>query len=131
MKVSFITITLSILFIQQLFSQSIDDFRFGGNMNENVWSKLTTEEQNLFYECVKDCGLNKDSIVWVTDSVFKLILKDDKKLNTKVVRKHTDCIDDKVIDFKSSTGQYLDKSECMVFIDRSDGRTEIVLQMYY
>ncbi len=67
MKVSFITITLLLVFIQNSFSQSIDDFRFGGNMKENVWSKLTTQEQNLFYECVKECGLNKDSIVWAVN----------------------------------------------------------------
>ncbi len=127
MKITII-LFFTLFLIQFSFSQN---FRFGGNMNDKVWNKLTIEEKNLFSECVYECGLNKDSIVWVSDSVFNLILKDDKKLNTKVVRKHTDCIDDKVLDFKSSTGQYLGRSECMVFIDRSKGRTEIVLQMYY
>ena len=131
MKNSFLIFVLSFVIISHSFSQNLDNFSFGGNMNDKVWNKLTTEEKNLFSECVYECGLNKDSIVWVSDSVFNLILKDDKALNTKVVRKHTDCIDDKVLDFKSSTGQYLGRSECMVFIDRSAGRTEIVLQMYY
>ena len=131
MKVLFCLFSMLMLVFQITYSQNLDDFRFGGNMSDNVWNKLTSEEKNLFYECVKECGLNKDSIVWVSDSVFNLILKDDKKLNTKVVRKHTDCIGDKVLYFKSSTGCELDTKECMVFIDRSKGRTEIVLQMYY
>ena len=128
MKISFITIVLSLSFVQYSFSQNL---RFGGSMNEKIWSQLTSEEKNLFYDCIKECGLNKDSIVWVSDSIFNLILKDDKAINTKVVRKHTDCIGDKILDFKSSTGCELDTKECMVFIDRSAGRTEIVLQMYY
>jgi hypothetical protein len=119
---------LLMLVCQITFSQSL---RFGGNMNDKVWSQLTTKEKNLFYDCVKECGLNKDSIVWVSNERFHLILEDDNKLNIKVVRKHTDGVGDKVIDYKSTIGRNLDTKECMVFIDRSEERTEIVFQMYH
>jgi hypothetical protein len=116
------------LVCQITFSQN---FRFGGNMDDKIWSQLTSEEQSLFYDCVKECGLNKDSIVWVSKKVFNLIMEDDNKLNVKVVRKHTDGVGDKVIDYKSTIGRNLDTKECMVFIDRSEGKTEIVFQMYH
>lgn len=113
------------------FSQSFSNVDYGIKEDNQVLKSLTAEEKMIFYECIKECGLNKDEVIWVTDSVFDLILKDYKQLNCKVVRKHSNGVGDKITDRKSTTGNCLKKPECLLFCNRNNGVSEIILQMYY
>jgi hypothetical protein len=75
-----------------------------------------------------ECGVKPDEVTWVTKEVYDNLENPDY-YSTKMV-------------FKSSTNRkgyiniyhgqnILDKPQFMIFLDRSNGEFEVILQMYY
>jgi len=48
-------------------------FMYGGEMSKELFNVLSNDEQDAYLQCVKLCGLNPDSVVWVSGNVSQQI----------------------------------------------------------
>ena len=105
-------------------------FMYGGKMTEELYNFLEYDEQMSYLECLRLCGLNKDSILWLgSDSVENIVNQLDffservSWCSTKDVNGVSRIV---------NVGQKsLIKPQCIVFIRRQYGITEFTFQMYY
>jgi len=89
---------------------------------------LTPDEKTMLNDCIVECGVNPDSVVWVTKEVYDKLDNPDY-YNTKVVYKTTS---NRLGGVNEYIGQNtLEKPQFMVFIDRYNGEFEVILQMYH
>lgn len=100
-----------------------------GDMTEEVLNKLSQEERAIYWDCVRESKINKDSIQWMSASTSKNLGLDHEYYTTKVIRRtlKSDEIKCVVIPGKHK----LEKPECMVAIRRISDDTEIRLIVYY
>jgi hypothetical protein len=115
-------------FSQVFYNQSSNNLRYAGGLTPQVFEMLDTQERQMLFDCISECGVNKDSVVWIQKDVYDN-LRDPRFYHTKVVVKTTS-------GQNSGSNVYdgfntLEKPQFMVFIDRYNGETEIRLQMYY
>jgi hypothetical protein len=97
-------------------------------MRPEVMELLTPDEKILLNDCISECGVNPDSVVWVTKEVYDKLDNPDY-YNTKVVYKSTS---NRLGGVNEYIGQNtLEKPQFMVFIDRYNGEFEVILQMYH
>jgi hypothetical protein len=89
---------------------------------------LDTQEKQMLFDCISECGVNKDSVIWIQKDVYDNLDNPDY-YHTKIVIKRTSSriSISKVYDGLNT----LEKPQFMVFIDRYNGQTKILLQMYY
>ena len=122
------------LFISQIacsqvfYNQTSNNLRHAGGLTPQVFELLDTQERQMLFDCISECGVNKDSVIWIQKSVYDNLTNPDF-YHTKVVVKTTS-------GRNSGSNIYdgvntLEKPQFMVFIDRYNDETEIRLQMYY
>ena len=125
---------ISFLFISQIgcsqvfYNQTSNNLRHAGGLTPQVFELLDTQERQMLFDCISECGVNKDSVIWIQKSVYDN-LKNPDFYHTKVVVKTTS-------GRNSGSNIYggvntLEKPQFMIFIDRYNDETEIRLQMYY
>jgi hypothetical protein len=126
---------ISFLFISQMafsqvfYSQSSKNLRYVGAMNQEILSLFTSDEVQMYYDCVATSGIDIDSITWISDTVLHQIYYDPTYYTSKAIVKTTDNPTGKV--YVENGYHSLIKPEFMVFIDRYEGNMKITLQMYY
>ena len=126
---------ISFLFISQMafsqvfYSQSIKNLRYAGAMNKEILSLFTSDEVQMYYDCVATSGIDMDSITWISDTVLHQIYYDPTYYNTKAIVKTTDNPSGQV--YVENGYHSLIKPEFMIFIDRYNGNMKMTLQMYY
>lgn len=115
-------------FAQVFYNQTSKNLRYAGGMRPEVIELLTPDEKILLNDCISECGVNPDSVVWVTKEVYDKLDNPDY-YNTKVVYKSTS---NRLGGVNEYIGQNtLEKPQFMVFIDRYNGEFEVILQMYH
>lgn len=118
-----------VAFSQVFYSQNTKNLRYCGEMTNQVLSLFTADEVQMYYDCVASLGVEKDSMVWVSDSTLNLMRKDPSYYTVKASIKTTEDPTGKiVVDYGYHN---IDKPEFMVFVDRYNGVMRITLQMYY
>ena len=132
MKKIFLIVFMSLLYIisfsQVFYNQTSNNLRYARGLTPQVIEILDIKEKQMLFECISECGVNKDSVIWIQKSVYDN-LKNPDFYHTKVIVKTTS-------GRNSGSNIYdgvntLEKPQFMVFIDRYNGETEIRLQMYY
>ena len=123
--ISFLSVTL---FSQVFYNQTSKNLRYAGGLTPQVFELLDTQDRQLLFDCISECGVNKDSVIWIQKDVYDNLDNPDF-YHTKIVIKRTSSSHSvsEVYDGLNS----LEKPQFMVFIDRYNGETEILLQMYY
>jgi hypothetical protein len=104
------------------------NLRFAGGITEEVLVKLTEEERKLLNECISACGVKPEAVIWVTKEVYDKLENPDY-YSTKMVFKSTSNREGYINIYEGQNK--LDKPQFMVFIDRTNGEFEVILQMYY
>lgn len=115
-------------FSQVFYNPTSKNLRYAGAMKTEVMELLTSDEKDMLNECITECGVNPDSVVWITKDVYDK-MADPNFYSTKMVYKSTSnrLGGNKVYDGYNT----LEKPQFIVFIDRYNGEFEVVLQMYY
>ena len=132
MKKIFLIISMSLLsvtlFSQVFHNQTSNNLRYAGGLTPQVFEMLDTQERQMLFDCISECGVNKDSVIWIQKDVYDNLDNPDY-YHTKIVIKRTSSriSISKVYDGLNT----LEKPQFMVFIDRYNGQTKILLQMYY
>lgn len=104
------------------------NLRYAGVMEPEVMELLTLDEKNMLNECIIECGVNPDSVVWISKKVYNNIV-DPYFYSTKMVYKKTS---NRLGGNKIRNGRNTLKiPEFIMFIDRYNGEFEVVIQMYY
>ena len=113
----------------QIFYNPISkNLRYAGVMEPEVMELLTLDEKNMLNECIIECGVNPDSVVWISKKVYNNIV-DPYFYSTKMVYKKTS---NRLGGNKIRNGRNALKiPEFIMFIDRYNGEFEVVIQMYY
>jgi len=119
-------------FSQKVSVSSVDDanFRFGGRMTNELFTKLTLVEQSLYLGCLSLLGLKADSIEWCDNDFVEKMSSNKIFPSEKVSWKSTDGKADGVSILEIGTDK-LPKPKCIVFIRRVKGNTIFTFQMYY
>ena len=122
---SFLSVTL---FSQVFYNETSKNLRYAGGLTPQVFAMLDTQDRQLLFDCIAECGVNRDSVIWIQKNVYDN-LSNPEFYHTKVVVKTTSGrhSGSNVFDGINT----LEKPQFMVFIDRYKGETEIKLQMYY
>jgi len=117
---------------QEVSVSSIDDanFRFGGRMTNELFTKLTLVERSLYLGCLSLLGLKSDSIEWCDNDFVEKMSSNKIFPSAKVSWKSTDGKADGVSVLEIGTDK-LPKPKCIVFIRRVKGNTIFTFQMYY
>lgn len=132
MKKAIITLLIFIVFqcgfSQVFYNAESNNLRYAGGMKPEVFEKLTEDEKTILNECISECGVKPEDVIWVTKEVYDKLENPDY-YSTKVVFKSTS-------NRKGNTNNYegqnkLEKPQFMVFLDRYHGEFEVILQMYY
>lgn len=115
-------------YTQVFYNKESNNLRYAGGMKPEVFEKLTHEEKTILNECIGECGVKPEEVIWVTKEVYDKLDNPDY-YSTKVVYKSTS-------NRKGNTNNYegqnkLEKPQFMVFLDRCYGEFEVILQMYY
>jgi len=105
-------------------------FRYGGPMTNELFSYLSVDEKDAYLQCVKLCGLNPDSILWIKGDMVQKIADNLEFCSERVSWVSTE--DKEGITEVIVKGQNsLDKPQCIVFINRQYDVTKFTFQMYY
>jgi hypothetical protein len=115
-------------YTQVFYNAESNNLRYAGGMKPEVFEKLNDDEKTILNECIIECGVKPEEVIWVTKEVYDKLENPDY-YSTKVVFKSTS-------NRKGNTNNYegqnkLVKPQFMVFLDRYNGEFEIILQMYY
>lgn len=113
---------------QVFYNKESMNLRYAGGMKPEVMNLLSEDEKNILNNCILECGVKPDEVVWVSKEVYDKLVNPDF-YSTKMVFKSTSNPKGYI---KNHEGQNkLDKPQFMVFLDRSEGEFEVILQMYY
>ena len=124
----FLFVLLQLGYSQVFYNPISNNLRYAGAMNNEVMELLNTQEKSMLNDCIRECGIHPDSILWITKEVYDK-LDNPNYYNTKMVYKAST---DTTIQVKKYEGENtLNKPQFIIFIDRFDNETEITLQMYY
>lgn len=105
-------------------------FMYGGEMTKDLFDILSNDEQDVYLQCVKLCGLNPDSVIWISGNVAQQIANNLDFCSERIAWVSTqDKIGETEI-VKVGSGS-LKNPECIVFIKRQNGITKFTFQMYY
>jgi hypothetical protein len=124
-SMSFLSVTL---FSQVFYNETSKNLRYAGGLTPQVFAMLDTQDRQLLFDCIAECGVDRDSVVWIQKNVYDN-LDNPEFYHTKVVVKTTSGRHSGSNIFDGINA--LEKPQFMVFIDRYNGETEILLQMYY
>ena len=132
-----ITFILFLLMTNFVISQSSNvtyptnkTFMYGGEMTKDLFNLLNSDEQDAYLQCVELCGLNPDSVVWVTGDVVQKIADNLDFCSERVAWTSTDSKIGETDVIRLGEGS-LKNPECIVFIKRQNGVTKFTFQMYY
>jgi hypothetical protein len=117
---------------QEVSVSSVDDtnFRYGGQMSNELFVKLSRAEQNAYLGCLSLLRLKSDSIEWCDNDFVEKMSSNKIFPSAKVSWKSTDGKADGVSVLEIGTDK-LPKPKCIVFIRRVKGNTIFTFQMYY
>jgi hypothetical protein len=116
------------LLSQVFYNKESNNLRFAGAMNQEVLNLLNEDEKNILNDCILECGVKPDEVVWVTREVYDKLDNPDY-YSTKMVFKSSSNSEGYVNIYEGQN--MLDKPQFMIFLDRSNGEFEVILQMYY
>lgn len=102
--------------------------QYAGEMTSELLNKLSAEERELYWDCLRECGFNKDSIVWLSDSNSNKLGEDNEYFSTTIIRRTLKS--DKIFTITIPGKNRLQYPECLVFIRRIDDNTELRLAVY-
>ncbi len=110
-------------------SHSFSQGGYAGEMTDNLFQKLTPEEQALYRDCLWEMNLVDSNIRWLTDSTNHKLGVDNYHYSTKIVRRH---LQKKYNQTAVIPGKYsLQKPEYIIFISRRENDTGIIMQKYF
>ena len=116
------------VFAQVFYDSTTKKLRYAGAMKQEVMQLLTSEEKDLLKDCIMECGVNPDSVIWITKEVYDNTAYTNY-YSSKMINKSTS---NKKGNVQTFTGDHsLEKPQFLVFLDRSDAEFEVVLLMYY
>ena len=77
MKKIFLIVFMSLLsvtlFSQVFYNQTSNSLRYAGGLTPQVFEMLDTQEKQMLFDCISECGVNKDSIIWIQKSVYDIV----------------------------------------------------------
>lgn len=119
-------------FGQEVKVSKVDDanFLFGGRMTNELFVKLSSEEQTVYLSCLSSLGLKMDSIEWCDNDLVEKMSSDEISPSLKICWKSVIGSEDEVSIIEVGTDK-LPKPQCILFIKREKGDTWFTLQMYY
>ncbi len=116
------------LLSQVFYNEESKNLRFAGGLKLEVMNLLSEDEKNILNDCILECGVKPDEVVWVTKEVYDKLDNPDY-YSTKMVFKSSSNREGYVNIYEGQN--MLDKPQFMIFLDRSNGEFEVILQMYY
>ena len=92
MKKAIITLLILIVFqcgfTQVFYNAESNNLRYAGGMKPEVFEKLTEDEKTILNECISECGVKPEDVIWVTKEVYDKLENPDY-YSTKAVLKST------------------------------------------
>jgi hypothetical protein len=105
-----------------------------GPMNKELFNSLDVEERNLFVNCVKQTGVDLNSMEWIQvgDSTYEKVRMDNESnyyYNKKTIIYNSDSFSKVINNFGN---HHLDKPKFLVAIFKyPNGISRVTLMMYY
>ena len=109
--ISFLSVTL---FSQVFYNQTSKNLRYAGGLTPQVFELLDTQDRQLLFDCISECGVNKDSVIWIQKDVYDNLDNPDF-YHTKIVIKRTSSSHSVSAIYDGLNT--LEKPQFMVFID--------------
>ena len=118
------------IFAQVFFDSTTKKLRYAGAMKPEVMTLLNKEEKELIDDCIIECGISPDSVIWITKKVFDKTTESDY-YNSKMIYKSTSNRKGNIQTFRGEHN--LEKPQFLIFLDRTTDiyEFEVVLLMYY
>jgi hypothetical protein len=132
----FVVMKKYILSFVLLLTSIVGYSQYFGPMNKEIFNSLDIEERNLFSNCVKQTGVELDSMEWiqigVQDSIYEKVRMDNESnyyYNKKTIIYNSDSSSKVINKFGN---HHLDKPKFLVTTFKySNGISRVTLMMYY
>ena len=103
---------------------------YGEVMTDEVLASLSSEEQQMYFNCLDTIGVVHNEIKWVTEETTVDLASDKDYYYTITSKRSTNLIRDKQI-HRFEGKNSLETPECIVFFNRQNGYFTILVQKHY
>ena len=125
-----LTLAHSLSYTQNFYYPNSSISTYGGVMTDEVLASLSSEEQQMYFDCLDTLGIVHNEIMWLNEETTEVLVSDKDYYYTTTSKRSTNPIrDKKIYRFEGKTN--LETPECIVFFNRQNGYFTILVQKYY